>query len=161
MSAIQATAVAVRLFSVWLSFYVIGVVSGILSLPTAESPRLLVLALFIAIAAVVILTLWKFPLSIARKLVPGSTPNSEQDPAPDTWLAVGCALLGLWVLSSALPKIAGDLLILRIYGSNSDPTLVGRGLIYPFLQIVLATWLILGAKGFRRLFWWARYTGYN
>jgi hypothetical protein len=161
MSATQATAVGIRLFAIWLGIQLLGGVVGILSFSSTTGSNIPWAAAYIVVGAIVVVGLWIFPLALARKLIPTSPTVAAPVATPDVWLAVGCALLGLWVFSLALPNIIGDLMFIRLYSTDTDMTQVRRGLLYPFLQVLVATWLIFGAKGFRRLFWWARNAGYN
>jgi hypothetical protein len=71
-----------------------------------------------------------------------------------------CALIGLWLASSALPALVRDCLFLNYAGSRlDDTTTVQHWIIYYLVQLVIALWLIFGARGFRWAFWWARNAG--
>jgi hypothetical protein len=81
-------------------------------------------------------------------------------PSPDLWLAMGCALIGLWVLTSAVPALVRDAVIVySARGLAEDTTPVQHWMLFYCLQIAIALWLIFGAKGFRGIFWRARYAG--
>jgi hypothetical protein len=90
------------------------------------------------------------------------SPSGSNIPLATLYVVVGAIVaLGLWVFAVAVPNILGDLMYIRLYSTDTDMTQVRRGLLYPFLQLLVATWLIFGAKGFRKRFWWARNAGYN
>ena len=161
MSPHQAIAVAVRLFAVWLF---ISVITGFLALYSQGEPfasrSLPFAAAASGITGLVALALWLFPQSVARRLLRPSDAAAGRPASPDTWLAVGCALIGLFVLSSALPATFRDLLILDISRDTTDDTsFVKHALLYEVLRVGVAVWLILGAVGFRRIFYWARSAG--
>ena len=119
------------------------------------------LALVLSGAAVALLALglWRFPLTVARKLLsPRAEPPSD-GAEPDTWLAMGCALMGLWLLTKAISSVARDLLFFTsgFEGGYYDDAKLWIGIYLP--ETIIGLWLIFGAKGFRRLFWWARNAG--
>ena len=162
MSPHNATAIAVRLFAVWLAVYVAREMlafylegsrqNDLYSLPIALAVSVL--------AGLFVVVLWFFPRTIARGLL--SSTNADATPAAslDTWLAMGCALIGLWLLSSALPALIRNSVFLYLSRSgNVDTTNLRYGLFYYFVELIMAVWLILGANGFRRIFWWARNAG--
>jgi hypothetical protein len=81
---------------------------------------------------------------------------------PDMWLSVGCALIGLWVLTSALPALVRNLIVLYLSRDTYDDVPnVNIWRIYYLVEIAIGLWLILGAKGFRKLYWWAQTAGHN
>jgi len=155
----QIVAVALRLVAVWLgigvlrslpSFYITGP-SG----APGRSYALLLSAVPVVFAAV----LWFSPLTIAKKLVTRDTEGVPDPASPDRWLAMGCALIGLWVLSTAIPKLFYDFLVLNSSSTIEDTSQYWRWVIYNLLEVGVATWLIFGARGFRKLFWWAQNAG--
>jgi hypothetical protein len=78
------------------------------------------------------------------------------------WLSVGCALIGLWVLTSALPALVRNLIVLYLSRDTYDDVPnVNIWRIYYLVEIAIGLWLILGAKGFRKLYWWAQTAGHN
>ena len=157
-------AVAVRLFAVWL---LISLATGLVTFATQftwqEYPsKGLTMALVAAVTAVVVLALWFFPQMVARRLLSASATQptaAAQSASPDTWFAVGCALLGLWILASALPGLIRDLVILRSADAITDTSEVHNWALYELARVVIAVWLMFGAVGFRKLFWWARSAG--
>jgi len=160
MSPHQAVAVAVRVLAVWLAIYVVRTIPAFFVEGRGDASGLLAAAIVALLSFVLALLLWFFPLTIARKLL--SSPASDPAPtsSPDLWLAMGCALIGLWLLASSVPALVRDALVLYYAGSHyDDTTAVRHWIVYNLLQIVIALWLVFGAKGFRQAFWWARNAG--
>jgi hypothetical protein len=164
MTPHQTIAVAVRLFAIWLAVTLVtNLISYNAQFHWQEQPnKLLATALIVAVIGLACLALWFFPLSVARRLLPAASLQSAS-PAPsappDMWLAMGCALLGLWVLTSALPLLARDCMILTSADFATDTSEVRHWLAYHLAGALIGGWLTLGAKGFRRFFWWAQHAG--
>jgi hypothetical protein len=156
----QATAVAIRLFSAWLGITAIRTVPSLYLAQNGLEARPLAAIVALAVTCAAILILWLFPLLIARKKVS----TSIEPPAaatPDLWLAMGCALIGLWVLSSTLPAFLRDGLILFAWTGGEDAVSSDmHWMVFYSVEIAIALWLMLGATGFRKAFWWARTAGY-
>jgi hypothetical protein len=159
MSPHQTIAVAVRLFAVWL---VIELLPGVVGFHTQlNGPNRLAFAVLVTvIVAGLVLGLWSFPLMIARRLLTSVPTDQASAGSPDRWLAMGCALIGLWTLTTTSPTLIYDFLILHFsadtLGTSSQT--VWR-IIYDIARLAIAAWLILGARGFRKLFWWAHNAG--
>jgi len=164
MTPHQTIAVAVRLFAVWL---VITVIANLISYNAQfhwqDNPhKLLGTVLVVSLSGLIALALWFFPLTVARRLLPSASPQpagATLPVTPDVWLAMGCALLGLWVLTSALPALIRDSIILTSSDFATDTSEVKHWMLYHLGGAVIGLWLTLGAKGFRRLFWWAQSAG--
>jgi hypothetical protein len=160
----QIIAVAVRLFAVWFAIHIPGNVYAFYIEGTKFGESHTALLAFIAAAAafVIVAALWTFPQMIASKLLSTKADPSIPEASPDTWLALGCALLGLWILTSSLPGLIRDLLVYVYYASEPGyvqvPDLI-PSVLYLLAEVIIGLWLILGAKGFRRVFRWARYAG--
>jgi hypothetical protein len=161
MSPYQAVAVAVRLFAVWLAIYVLRTVISFAFVRQSGVPGFGVAVAFVVLTALLVGVLWFFPGSIARKLLSPENAKPETAASADLWLAMGCALLGLWMLTSALPSLVLDTYALVYIDVTSDDSELKRSVLYLLVQIAIALWLLLGAKGFRRFFWWARNAGYK
>ena len=69
------------------------------------------------------------------------------------------SLIGLWILTTTVPRLAVDLYVLSYMPGADDYSPVRRSILYEFAEAVIALWLICGAKGFRKVFWWAQSAG--
>ena len=161
MSPHQIIAVAVRLFAIWL--FALVAINGTyyfqLTRQQGESDSVLVFMVGAILVILMAIGLWRFPLTIAKKLLSSNTQNPASEEQPDLWLAMGCALMGLWMLSSSIPSFVYDLTLARSdYAAGfSDTMNVRLGLYLP--KTMIGLWLIFGGKGFRKLFWWVRNAG--
>jgi hypothetical protein len=155
MSPHQTIAVGVRLFAVWLAFYAVGAVA----VNYAEGNwQFATTIAFIATTAILIL--WFFPKTVAHKILAAPISGVTEPSSMDAWLAAGCALIGLWVLSSAIPALVRKVLIFWLSRPGIDDT---SGLkfwvVYDLLEIALGLWLFVGSKGLRKVYWWAQSAG--
>jgi hypothetical protein len=162
----QAVAVAVRLFAVWLATYLLRTTPFyVFGFGGHENSGLVLASVIVtALGFVITAALWFFPLTIARKILPiGAAAPAPAQP-PDIWLSMGCSLIGLWMLASSLSGLLQNGLALyyvdRSYGVEI-PTEIKHGMVYALLNVVVAVWLILGARGFGRVFRWAQNAGLN
>lgn len=164
MTPLQTLAVAVRLFSVWLAvstgreifaFYAAGIARG-------SSDGGLIAIFSIVLVAALTAALWFFPRTVARKLIAPSDQESQAPASPDTWLAVGCTLIGVWLFANSLPALVRRLLLIHFTNGMEDES-PDRGvwLFYYLLQIAISLWLVFGAKGLRNILRWARDAGRN
>ena len=160
MSLIQATALAVRLFAIWLAIYWARWVPYLYS-QARESERVaasVTVAIVIALGVAFVLALWFFPRTVARTLLPREGTLAPVNSPPASWFAVGCALLGLWVFTSAVPGLVQDGYLLVYVQRNNMPLPEnwGSGVIYYVVELGVGVWLLLGAAGVRKVLWWAR-----
>jgi hypothetical protein len=109
MTPQQLLAIGVRLFAVWLALTSISYFSAIplalanTSLGTDAPTQLAyVLGAGYVLCA---LGLWFFPMLVAHKLLPRTTHTNHLNPQGHDLARTGCALLGLWMLSRALPTV--------------------------------------------------------
>src|SRR5215468_10600085 len=102
MSPHQAVAVAVRIFAAWLGISVLRDLASFAFLKQTDMPGFGFVVTVLALAALLVSALWLFPGTIAGKLLSPDNAKPEPSASPDLWLAMGCALLGLWLLTSAL-----------------------------------------------------------
>jgi hypothetical protein len=169
MTPHQILIVAIRLVAILWFFHAVGHTASILSfVPSArfdESSLPLVwwsLALFELIACAF---LWLFPATIARRLLPGrDAPASAPAPVLLEWQTMAVIVIGIWALSQALPDA---IYWVTFFGlSYSD----GRSLAYLtagneadlmalIAKIVVALWLVFGAKGFAAFLFRVRTAG--
>jgi hypothetical protein len=161
MSPHQTIAVAVRLFAIWLFLYFVRDTLSFFYDPQAHSrPGAVALAIsVILLSGLVASALWFFPLTVARKLLAAPASESAPPANPDDWLAAGCALLGLWVLSLAVPTFIRDALMWYLYRENYGGPPMWPLLFRYVVEIGIAIWLVCGAKGVRAIFRWARTAG--
>jgi len=160
MSPTQAAALGVRLFAIWLAIYCARWAPYLFGVARDSDEIAIigvtVLATLVSILAV--LVLWFFPRTVARAILPASDAAPSVAHSPDTWLAVGCALLGLWVLSDAGPGIV-RMIYVFVYTSRAEQSLPegwSAGLVYFLAETAIGAWLLLGASGLRNLLRWAR-----
>jgi hypothetical protein len=159
VTPLQSVALALRLFAVWLALQTLRTVPSFFTVNGLESPSYVWMTFMLALALVVIITLWFFPRVIAGKLLP--TPDSQaQTPAtPDVWLAIGCTLLGLWTLTTTIPRLVYDYFAWNALQMTDDRSELQHWIVYNLIELVIAVWLILGAKGVRNIFRWAQNVG--
>jgi hypothetical protein len=160
MTPHQGIAVALRVFAIWLALTTMRSVSGTFFGSRVDHEGLIAAGVIAFLTFMVALLLWFFPLTISKKLLssPAATPAPTE--TPDTWLAMGCALIGLWLLASAIPSMVRDALF--VYSSSlQDDELGGyqRWLVYRFVEVALALWLIAGTRGIIKVFSWLRNAG--
>jgi len=147
------------LFAVWLGLQALRTLPAFFTVKAFESPRYVWMTFMLAITAVVILALWVFPRTIAGKLLPPPDTDPRPSATPDVWLATGCTLLGLWTLTTTIPRLIYDFFALKSMSGIEDPSELYHWVIYNLVELVIAIWLLLGAKGVRKLFWWAQNVG--
>ena len=161
MTPLQTAALGVRLFAIWLAVYCARWAPYLFGEARAsrefDLTVVIVLAALLSIAAV--LFLWFFPRSVARAILPaGDPPQMQTSSSPDAWLAIGCALVGLWVLSEAIPALVqaiwGYAYIQR--GNLPVPDEWSARLVYALVEAAVGVWLVLGARGMRKVLRWAR-----
>jgi hypothetical protein len=163
MSPQQIVAVVARLLAVWIVIHLPGQVSEIVYLgghDADRSMRAFAVGGF-AVELFVSLALWFFPLTIARKLLRASSEERPPPSSSDIWLGMGCALIGLWLLATSLPALVINFFILgSAIGSSDDiSSSVRQNVFFYLAEVAIAAWLILGAKGFQKVFCWARNAG--
>jgi len=160
MSPHQTIAVAVRLFAVWLAAYALQTASAVFLDGRVATKGLVVAGILGTLTLFLAVMLWFFPLTTAKKLL--SEPAAKDAPreAADIWFAMGCALIGLWLLASAIPHMVRDALLWYSLNSEDVHSLeFKRWLAYRLVEVIVALWLIVGTKGFVKAFWWARTVG--
>jgi hypothetical protein len=155
----QCVALALRLFAVWLALQALGMLPSFFAPRAFESPNFVWMSFLLAITAAVIVVLWVFPRAIAGKLLPPPDTEQRASATPDLWLAMGCTLLGLWTLITVLPRLLFDLYAMSSTPTFEDASALRVGVLYGAFRLAIGLWLVLGAKGVRKLFWWAQNAG--
>ena len=163
MSPHQTIAVGVRLFAIWLAIYVARLLPSYYqeAAKANDSTFTAVIVVGTVLTVLFILLLWFFPKSVARGLLDTENVIPGGSPSPDMWLAVGCALIGIWLIVPAITSLIYELSVL--YEAQRNPALDTTSFriswIYYVAEIAFGVWLLLGARGVRKLFWWARGAG--
>lgn len=160
MSPIQAVAVAVRLFALWFAIFFGRTAPGyyiqIRDFDDTLASAIGIAVVLLALAFVVFL--WFFPRTVARAILPAADPVLASRPSEEAWFRVGCGLLGLWLLTGALPGVARHVFLLY-YAQRTQMSLPESSagtLVYYGTEIAVAAWLLLGGAGVLRLWQWAR-----
>ncbi len=158
MSPHQIIAVASRLFAVWLVIHLPGQIYAFFdSDAKLNDASLRFLAVCIAIIELgLILILWLFPHTIARILLKTSSQQTPPPASADSWLQIGCALLGMWLVATSIPALLLDAYALSKAFSTDDTAPLWHSVLYYIAEAGIGIWLILGASGFRRVVWWSR-----
>lgn len=162
MSPQQIVAVMARLLAVWIVIHLPGQAYELLlpgSRDVDSSMRVFAAGGF-GLEILVSLALWFFPLTIARKLLRSSSEDRPPPSSSDIWLGMGCALIGLWLIATSLPALVIDVFVLAsAINASGDISSLRQNVLYYLAELAIASWLILGAIGFRKVFWWARDAG--
>ena len=161
MTPHQIVAVALRLVAIWLGMQALGYVAWFFWGKGSQPPDYAYLTFMLALNVVIIPALWFFPRTIAWKLLPSDDVQPRPPVTADTWLALGCTLIGLWTLTTTVPQIVYHLLVLNSMLSEGDRSWswVHWSLLHDVVQLAIAAWLVLGAKGVGKIFQWAQYAG--
>jgi hypothetical protein len=163
MSPHQALAIAVRLFALWLFVFALVSVGSFVAADQkmgGATALLFTLVCFVFIAFVCFL-IWSFPQVIAHKLLPKSVADAPHDKTFDSWFNLGCSLIGVWVLSKAIPSLAHfftlNYLGFELYGDSFSMRPNWKlELSFDFFYLCYGFWLLLGARGLKKLVTWAR-----
>ena len=162
MSPQQIVALMARLLAIWIVIHLPGQAYEIMFPSTRDvDPGMRVFAVGgFALEIVVSLALWFFPLTIARKLLRSPSDARPPPSSSDVWLGMGCALIGLWLLATSLPALVIDAFVFAAaVNASGDTSALRQNVLYYLAEVAIAAWLILGARGFREVFWWARNAG--
>jgi hypothetical protein len=152
----QIVALALRLFAIWMGIQALGYVPWFLQVKRSQSPDYMYMTFMFALNVVIILVLWFFPRIIAWKLLPSDDRRPEPPATTDTWLAMGCTLIGLWTLTTTIPRLVYYLYLLN---STDAPWWLDPEVLHELVKLAIAVWLVLGGKGVGRIFRWAQYAG--
>jgi hypothetical protein len=166
MTNAQVVALGVRLFCIWLAVYLLRHAPALWALNTRELPDsgaaaavIIVTSVFVAVT----IALWLFPLAVARKLLPKATLD-EPTPLPlDQVQRAGFCLLGLWLLTEAIPKMFYSAVM--VYHSTRPNAAVElqpqnyAAMAQMLIEFGLGLWLLFGARGLLGIIHWARTAG--
>ena len=165
MSREDFVAIAARLFSIYLLISLIKHVPGAAQLISQDHGAGLVIfyAVALIIGLLVCALLWFFPLTVARKLLPVMhEPRSEQSLDSSAAMSVGLTLIGVWVMAYALVD-ATYWLTLLVRTRQLDTAYFEwtpdqiAGMVATVIEVFIATWLIFGNVGIKRLIYRYRY----
>lgn len=159
MTPRQVVALAVRLFAIWLAIQVLRMVPWFFDPGAFQAPSHVWNTFVVALSAVIVLILWLSPRIIAGKELTSSDARSRAPVSADTWLIMGCMLIGLWTLTTTLPRLVYDTIALNFMPHWQDNSTLRHWVIYNLVEFCIAVWLILGGKGIRRAFRWVQDAG--
>ena len=165
MTNAQLVGLGVRLFSVWLAVYCLRTLPAMFygnRWDVYDERMLAIAAVVTAILLAACLFLWFFPLTVASKLIPKTSLAVPVVPPGEHLQAAGFCLLGLWVLSSAIPRTVN--FVILYYYSRQEPT---PGLFErtyataaeAVAEIAIGVWLLFGARGLLEILRSARTAG--
>lgn len=166
MTPLQTLAVTVRLSALWLFFYAIpNIISTYVSIKDYSGSEALHQPLLWAVG-IILLTcalLWIFPLFIAKRILPISASFNSQTPEFENWFSVGCTLIGVWLLATALPSLLSYASVIlldknpvyELFKTNPNWLL---NILFTAFKLIIGIWLFMGSKGLKRAVHWARHT---
>ena len=109
MTPQQLVGLAVRFFSVWLAItsvaYFSSIPQSLKSAPIDTAASIVAAYGLGAAYAIGALFLWCCPMVLAHKLLPRTNHENRLSLQAHELARVGCALVGLWLLSQALPSL--------------------------------------------------------
>lgn len=168
MSLHQAVGLAVRLFAIFLAFYVLRYASSLLPEAALAPPNrisLWFIGTFTFFWLLVAGLLWLFPLSVAGNLIPGIEPKRTSSGVGAEGLEqIAFSVMGLWVLTEAIPNVffwaafAYRVQSVGAAGLDLPPERLGH-LAATGVELLLGFWLLLGSKGIAGLVRRARRAG--
>lgn len=166
MTSKQFVALGVRLFCVWLAIYLMTGMMGFwiaVSRQPHNGTASAILLAAIAVFALIVILLWLFPLTVARKLLPRSAQGQLVALPPHEQIErAGFCLMGLWLLTHAVPGLVFDAVVTRLYHADGELELRPQdyaAVAEHLVELALALWLLFGARGLRRLLDWMRPAG--
>jgi hypothetical protein len=165
MTNAQIVGLGVRLFAVWLIVYVSRLGPGLWTFNQRQDDTIgiIVVAIVLSLMFLIAVLLWVFPLTVASKLIPRSSLAQSTSLPIEELQRCGFLLLGLWVLSSAIPSFIRYGFLL--YHSLRPGAMVELGLNLPAAmlqtgtELIIGIWLLFGARGLLGLLRWARRAG--
>lgn len=165
MNPHQILAVLVRLAAIWLFLYAVSTMMG--SYVQANNHNgtdsLLPILIGLGIVALICSLLWFFPFLIAKTILPISNLKVSETPIFDNWFTLGCSLIGVMVLTKAIPALVSYFLAIYLgqkFFPGSFQTDPAWSLMVSFnvFQFLVGLWLFFGGKGLKKILHWARYS---
>jgi hypothetical protein len=157
--------VGVRLFAIWVWLYLIRQLPSLFaSSAHVDTSYVVAAAMSAVVIGLVAFVLWVKASTIARKLLPQSNePPPSSAWKPEVVLTTGAVLLGLYVLTEAIPNVVYYLSLVYFwdeFGGRLEMTpQMYAGMVRVAAQLGVAIWLVFGGKGLVKVFQWARYAG--
>lgn len=156
MNKEQLVGLGVRLFAVFIVVYTLRYATSLIGFAMMDPPDYIAASFILLIGfspVLIAILLWRFPLTVASKLIPKIKTSEKPRPLGEMELqVVAFSILGLWVLASAIPHIFYWITyVYRIknvgFGNiELTPQNIG-GIVSTVVELVLGVWLLLGAKG--------------
>jgi len=166
MTNAQVVALGIRLFAIWLAIYILRQTPGLLFINAREMPDSRAVGVTVLVAILLLfvcIALWRFPLVVAQKLIPQPTLDQPSRLPVEQLETAGFCLLGLWLLTEALPQAVYVAMIVYHWSRpNAIVTLTPynyAAIAQMFAELVIGLWLLFGAKGLLGLLRWARHGG--
>ena|SRR5690348_11914966 len=167
MTCKQFVALGVRLFCIWLAIYILRSVPAywmVISQQHSGRTAAIVVMATMVFFGVIALLLWLFPLTVACKLLPRSAlDQSIALPPREQIECAGFCLLGLWLLTRAIPALVFEAFLSHLdapAGGTVEPRPQDYAAIAEHLvELALALWLLFGGRGLRGLLVLARSAG--
>ena len=159
MTPQQIVALAVRLFAIWMAIQVLRMVPWFFEPSAFQASSHVWNAFMVALCAVIVLVLWLSPRMLAGKQPTSSGGPSRAPISAETWLIVGCMLIGLWTLTTTVPRLVYDTIALNDTPYWANHSELRYWVAYNLAELCIAAWLILGGKGIRKAFRWVQDAG--
>jgi hypothetical protein len=165
MSREDIVAIATRLFAVYLlvtSLRTLTSVPAVLTGGVTAGTIVVTLVSLVCTLGIIVL-LWCFPLTVARKLLPVlKTPRPDVLAEKGRLFPLGLVLIGLWQLAIGLSDVVYWATMLLVMRNRDLPLDALRpeqwaAMVGTVAQVVIALALILGSNGLHRLLYRIRY----
>lgn len=157
MTPLNLVGLFTRLFAIWLFISGVQMIGAGMSLRDSVGNGAGAAYVMSIVLCAIALMVWRYPLVIARKLLPAAPDDISNRISAAETASVACIVLGLWTLvGRAIPALLRDLEIISVYRANYQPlqSLAGRDLsrlIESAVDVVVALILIFKAR------WIAKY----
>lgn len=146
---IRHIAFAIRLFSIWLITWALRNLPAywVFDLPSITERQRLYTIGFSALILMIGVVLLAFPFTVAQLLMPGRD-EADYPAIPQAHFQhIATALLGLWVLSDAVPNGGYAIIALSMRSAPLDGS-VYASLAQIVIRVAMGIWLLSGAKRF-------------
>ena len=164
----QVVGLALRLFAIFLFIQALRQAAGLIPFLTDSTPVRIGIGVVLVstlVPVAIAAFLWLLPLTIATKLIPGVSAKEPRSTLTATEIAsVAFPILGLWVLTSAIPDTFHWTMFIYIVKSSDvgrpelSPENIGN-IVATVVELLIGFWLLLGSKGMFGLLKRLRYAG--